>query len=340
MTYKNIVIEGKISFILPVFNVAPYIEKCLDSIERQSYSNWEAILVDDGSTDASSEICQGYEKKNRKFRYVRQDNQGQGKARNLGISMAQGEFIGFIDPDDWIEPTLASDLIRLIEQGGYDFVNFGIDFVSVSGRVVRKFCQFEATQLEGGEIFRRAMVDKDILSSSCNKIYRTNFLREKGIYFPVLRSYEDLYFSRLLALNSRKCGFSRGIYYHALIREGSTTRGMNIDKVAQALELLKLERVKFVDVCVGGDGENLFRAHALKFSTQIIIQYAFAMKAWADYVAGHKLMIGSAVMNFPVNKNVLHYLPQKNRWMARVGRRPWLAWVIAKFLGAIGIRPY
>lgn len=86
---NNTTNELGISFILPIFNVEPYLKKCLNSIEHQTSVHWEAILVDDGSTDNSSDICKYYASQNSKFRYIRQANQGQGSARNNGLKLAK-----------------------------------------------------------------------------------------------------------------------------------------------------------------------------------------------------------------------------------------------------------
>ena len=101
-----------ISLVVPIYNVENYLWSCLDSIAKQTYSNIEVLLVNDGSPDGSATICQEFVAKDSRFRYIEKENGGLSDARNAGIARAQGEFISFVDSDDWIEPTYVEDLYR------------------------------------------------------------------------------------------------------------------------------------------------------------------------------------------------------------------------------------
>ena len=101
-----------ISLVIPIYNVENYLWSCLDSIAKQTYSNIEVLLVNDGSPDDSSSICQEFVAKDSRFRYIEKENGGLSDARNAGIAEAKGEFISFVDSDDWIEPTYVEDLYR------------------------------------------------------------------------------------------------------------------------------------------------------------------------------------------------------------------------------------
>ena len=101
-----------ISLIVPIYNVENYLWSCLDSIAKQTYSNIEVLLVNDGSPDGSATICQEFVAKDSRFRYIEKENGGLSDARNAGIAEAEGEFLSFIDSDDWIEPTYVEDLYR------------------------------------------------------------------------------------------------------------------------------------------------------------------------------------------------------------------------------------
>lgn len=101
-----------ISVIVPVYNVEPFISSCLDSLSKQIYQNFEVLMINDGSTDNSGVICQEYTESDSRFHYYRKENGGLSDARNAGIARAQGEFISFVDSDDWIEPTYVEDLYR------------------------------------------------------------------------------------------------------------------------------------------------------------------------------------------------------------------------------------
>lgn len=112
--------EDKISVIIPVYNAEKFLKNCLDSLKIQTYKNLEFILIDDGSTDGSAEICKSFCLEDSRFIYVHQDNSGVSAARNKGISLASGEYIGFCDSDDWVEPDMYESLHKLITDNNVD----------------------------------------------------------------------------------------------------------------------------------------------------------------------------------------------------------------------------
>ena len=117
--------RSTISFVIPVYNVEPYIRICLDSIAKQEYEAWEAILIDDGSTDGSSEICDEYAEKDARFKVFHQENSGVSAARNVGLRNATGQWIWFVDSDDYILPGALSRLDKVINENDCDTIFFG-----------------------------------------------------------------------------------------------------------------------------------------------------------------------------------------------------------------------
>ena len=103
-----------ISIIVPVYNVKDYVEKCLDSICGQSYTNLEIVVVDDGSTDGSGELCDAYALKDQRVKVIHRDNRGVSTVRNEGLDIAQGEYIGFVDGDDWVDGDMYEFLYELL----------------------------------------------------------------------------------------------------------------------------------------------------------------------------------------------------------------------------------
>ena len=108
--------DDLISVIVPAYNVGQYIGKCLDSILGQTYPNLEIILIDDGSTDSTGEICEAYRERDSRIIVVHQQNQGALAARNAGIEQAQGKYIGFVDGDDWISEQMYQELYGLLKR--------------------------------------------------------------------------------------------------------------------------------------------------------------------------------------------------------------------------------
>lgn len=109
-----------ISIIVPVYNADKYLAKCLDSLASQTYRNIEVLLIDDGSNDKSAEICKAYAEHDLRFKYFYQDNQGVSSARNYGLDLAKGEYVGFCDSDDWVEPDLYEFLFDMITENDAD----------------------------------------------------------------------------------------------------------------------------------------------------------------------------------------------------------------------------
>ena len=114
--------KGFISIIIPVYNAEPYLEECVESVLKQTYSQYELILIDDGSTDASWERIRSYAGKNGKVKGRRKENGGPNSARKLGLEIAEGEYVMFIDADDSVDRLLCEKLIRAMEEHGVDMV--------------------------------------------------------------------------------------------------------------------------------------------------------------------------------------------------------------------------
>lgn len=106
----------KISVIVPVYNCEKYITRCLDSITSQTFTDFECIVVDDGSSDRSSAICDKYAEQDARFSVIHQKNDGMSVARNAGIDTCNGEWIAFVDSDDWCEPTMLEDMYNTVQK--------------------------------------------------------------------------------------------------------------------------------------------------------------------------------------------------------------------------------
>lgn len=138
--------KPELSIIVPVYNVDEYIRDCLNSIKNQTFKNWECILIDDGSTDFSSKICDSYARKDDRFKVIHQKNKGVSAARNVGIDMSAAPLISFIDPDDFVSPNYFELLISpfsdnnidvtvsristVRENGTESFLGFGSNYIS------------------------------------------------------------------------------------------------------------------------------------------------------------------------------------------------------------------
>ena len=184
-----------ISVIIPVYNVVRYLDECVISVVEQTYQEWECILVDDGSIDGSSEMCDEWVKKDERIRVIHQNNGGVSKARNRGIEDAKGEYVVFVDSDDWLGK---EHLLKMIEAPIADLVVSGIRQYPIDGKhddakpsvtqtiTLTQDCLTQFVDLN----------DKYLLYGPVAKLYKTLIIKEHDICFPVDCSYgEDLQFN-------------------------------------------------------------------------------------------------------------------------------------------------
>lgn len=202
-----------LSVIVPIYNTAAYLSKCLDSIIGQTYSNLEIILVDDGSPDNSGEICDEYAQKDARIRVIHQPNKGLSGARNSGLDMATGEYIAFADSDDYMKPTMYEKLISAAVKENADMVIDDFYMILESG-LSRKHNGLDNStpQTKIKDMFLR---DK-LPSYVWNKIYRKHLFDH--IRFTKIRGFEDLLIFPHLIQKTRKIAVihNAGYYYNCL----------------------------------------------------------------------------------------------------------------------------
>lgn len=170
-----------ISIIIPVYNVEKYLAKCIDSVLSQTFTDWELILIDDGSIDQSGKICDEYASKDNRIKVTHKKNEGVSKARNTGIALAKGEYICFIDSDDWIDPTYLQDF--KVQEQQSDFYFSGAlydtyDKVYSYKKYAEKYCQ------NRNEI-RDEFFKQDLLSNGYpwGKLYKTQIIKDNKLRF-------------------------------------------------------------------------------------------------------------------------------------------------------------
>ena len=178
-----------ISIILPVYNVSAYLEKCLDSVLSQDYENLEIILVDDGSTDESPEICDRYKEKDNRITVIHKENGGLSDARNAGSSMAHGEYITFVDSDDSIQSEYVSYLYSLIEKY-HTKMSLCTHTVVFEDGSVQVYGDGSDEVLDSKECIRRMLYHDVIDTSAWAKLYHRDLV--KKIPYPVGMQYEDI----------------------------------------------------------------------------------------------------------------------------------------------------
>lgn len=210
-----------ISVIIPVYNTGKYLFKCLDSIINQTYRNLEIIIVDDGSTDESSIICDGYALKDDRIRVIHKENEGVSKARNTGIAVATGDFFHFPDSDDYIENDTYEYLLDLINKHNCDMINYEY-FVNYPNRVIthkideNKYGLFDKKGAHSILITDQAF--------AWNKFFSKEVIEGVNFREDILRG-EDCLFAHYAIEKCEKIWFDVRPLYHYVQSEDSACRG-------------------------------------------------------------------------------------------------------------------
>ena len=228
---------AKISVIIPVYNVKAYLEKCVESVVNQDFSDYEIILIDDGSSDGSENLCDRLGEKYPEIKVIHQENKGQGGARNTGIENASGEYLLFVDSDDYIKEDALSFLYKTATENGSDIVSFGMNFVGEDGKV--------SSTLKPSENGTRNLTEKEKIhylitdTYAADKLYRRSLFTENGIKFPERVWYEDFCVVMKAALFAKTLTLTDKILYEYLQRESSTMHVKNTDKNADMLTVVE-----------------------------------------------------------------------------------------------------
>ncbi len=241
-----------LSVIIPVYNVEDYLNECLDSVINQTLEDIEIICIDDGSTDNSPDILKEYSKKDKRIKIIIKENGGQATARNLGIKEAQGEYIAFVDSDDFIEPTMFEKLYTKAKDNNLDIAMCKIATYDNQTEEIKDnvwyymlgvFRDFEK------DIFNH----KDTKEFTChiavtpyNKIYKTTLLKENNILFPEGLIFEDEKFFYDTYLRAKRVSIvDEFLYYYRINRKGSTVDTIKDNDFSDIVPISKLIRETF-----------------------------------------------------------------------------------------------
>lgn len=227
----------KISIIVPVYNVSQYIHKCIDSIINQTYSNLEIILIDDGSTDNCGVICDEYAKKDDRIKVIHKKNEGVSAARNSGIDVATGEYLGFVDSDDWIDENMYKLLYTNLKKEDAD--------ISCCNRYL---VYSNNMKIYGKQNFYEVMNSERAMELLCTigyigfSVYTKLFKKElfKNVRFPIGKINEETFISYKVFSKANKIVYDATPIYYYRQRKGSLTNRekINLDAIEASKELM------------------------------------------------------------------------------------------------------
>lgn len=215
--------EELISIVVPVYNVEQYLEKCIDSLINQTYKNLEIILVDDQSPDRCGEICETYAKQDARVRVVHQKNSGVGKAREKGMSIARGEYLVFVDSDDWLEQCFCEKLLLSLLENDAEWVACNAKEFSEDGREIYSLNNIETKMVIGDKrkLFEHYFEGKNYPRVVWGKLFKTSFVREQR--FQKLKICEDTCFMIELFQKNSRVVLLNDYCYNYLRRRNSVT---------------------------------------------------------------------------------------------------------------------
>jgi len=216
----------KFSVIVPIYNTAPFLHRCIDSIINQGYENLELILVDDGSTDESGSICEEYAQKDSRIKVIHKQNEGLSAARNDGILAATGDYILFVDSDDYLEPHTFTTFHNAIQRFN------DLDVFTSNYQVIRpKYCQFvkfyipeNNIPVSGQEFLKTQKKHKRFRISACQYITRRLFILQNNLFFEKGLLHEDNLWCLQIILKAKKAMALDFVHYNNIVRQGSITQ--------------------------------------------------------------------------------------------------------------------
>ncbi len=225
----------KFSIVIPAYNVADYLEKCVRSVAAQTFEDWEAILVDDGSTDGiTGALCDRLAaEQGERFRVIHQENGGLGAARNTGMEHASGEYLLFLDSDDYVAPDMLEKLSARIDATHCDLYSFGFT-VDRGGDI----SEMHIDDLPTEKPFTLAEYPRLLLAApnACNRAYRREFFVQSGVRYPGRVWFEDIRTTmKLFALAESVEAVPESFYYY-VVRQGSITRSANAGRNREILD--------------------------------------------------------------------------------------------------------
>lgn len=294
---------AKVSVIIPVFNMELYLEQCLNSCQNSTLKDLEFICINDGSTDNSLAILQKYAANDSRFKIYSQPNQGQGIARNNALKLVTGEYIAFVDPDDWVETTLFEKAYQCAKLHQADVVQFNyVEYrenkkkfkpISLEKKFKKEYCcnlkkagKYTPSNIPYGLFY-------NLYNQVWNRLYKTDFIRQHNIHFSTTRNGEDHLFTIGVFVSTPVVYYLRDYLYTYRVRMGSSCHQWsekdidytfdNIKQIQNYLvqhNLLKQYQTAFEDYCI----QNLYWVK-ISLLSQAIPAYE---KQVASFLAPHQ----------------------------------------------------
>jgi glycosyltransferase involved in cell wall biosynthesis len=296
-------VPSKVSIIVPVYNVENYLAKCLDSLINQTHQNIEILVVNDGSKDNSEQIIQEYAQKYpEKIKPFSKENGGLSDARNFGIDRATGDYLGFVDSDDYITPTMFEEMITLAEKHQAKMVICNIQKVDQNGNITQRLTQIP-NMPEKIDLEKNFSVFSDLSYFACNKLFKKELFHEKR--FKKGAHFEDIQLIPQLLLECKVLAQTQNFHYQYLERTDSITkthteRGLDILKAVEDVEKV------FKTSQYSKKREELKNFQIFEGVYSFLAYLAFVKDAETFYEMSHKLKLFMKERDIKI-KDILKY---------------------------------
>ncbi len=241
-----------ISVIVPVYNVESYLNRCIDSILNQSYRNLEILLIDDGSTDRSGEICDIYAEFDSRVKVIHKINGGLSDARNIGLNEATGDFVSFVDSDDWLDTSMYFELMCIMEEKNVNIIICRrYRAYAIDQRIIEEYRRYPAcNMMSSEEALSNLMTFTGYDMSFCDKVFKRSLFN--GIRFPLGKTCEDSFIMYQIISKAQFVYYCHKPFYNYFYRDGSITRNSkvnetNIEATNAQLKFMEQNHPKLVD---------------------------------------------------------------------------------------------
>lgn len=270
-----------ISIIVPIYNVHLYLSKCVESIFAQSFRDIEIILVDDGATDECPQMCDDFASRDCRVRVIHKENGGLSDARNAGMKVALGEWIYFLDSDDWMHPEALQTLFDFAKKNDCDVVQGGLYYAYENHLLYRQPSKKELKQsvLVNDDAMRSLIINDRVKNFAWGKLYKTDLIRD--IEFPLGKYFEDSFWQHLVMHRVKKYGIVDAPLYYYRQREN----GISGNFSERNLDLLKgyEERISFIKRNYPELEKEIMLAYWKVLKSSCLIAKPLGLQKFAEY---------------------------------------------------------
>lgn len=313
----------KVSVIVPVYNVEAYVGKCVDSILSQTYRNYELIILNDGSTDRSYDELLKYES-NSHVTIVNKKNSGQSDTRYQGLLMATGDYVYFVDSDDFIEPRALEKLVEQVDKTNADVVFGRYRLVDEQGNALREQRKYSIKSLCGTDnILRDAVRFLNFKASLCIKLIRRRLLVES--YVEEVRDIhlnEDIFLSVLLALHCKNVSFIDDVVYNVLQRGNSLTRSLKPELITENEKIFHYLRIYITNKGLWESCYKEYYSGYVKTVTYALSLAAVRSSSFSQFMSFYQLIGKESLYYSTELEGHKSVLTMRNRLMLFVSRNP------------------